>query len=174
MNILIINGSAKKGGECEKLIEIFNEGVGAPVVSAFFEDISPCVDCGGCAGTGECVIKDGMTEVYGKIKEADIIVLASPVYFSSLTGIMMNFLSRLQVFYLNGDIIKKEKKGILLLTGGGSTGIGDIPERQAKIALTAVKGRLVETIAFTEADRRSVSDSEEIRKRVSDIKKKYL
>ncbi|MCD8089672.1 MAG: NAD(P)H-dependent oxidoreductase [Clostridiales bacterium] len=174
MNILIVNGSAKRGGECEKLIDIFNEGTGASVISVFFENISPCVDCGCCEKTGECVIKDDMTKYYSALRDADLIVLASPIYFSSLTGIMMNFLSRLQVFYLNGDIIKNEKKALLLLTGGGSTKKLDIAERQAKIALTAVKGRLIETIAFTETDKMSVADSEEVREKIRSFKEKYL
>ncbi|MCD8159002.1 MAG: flavodoxin family protein [Clostridiales bacterium] len=121
MNIIIINGSVKKGGECKKLIEMFNEGVDAKIIPVFAENISPCTECSFCSKTGECVIKDNMRKYYSDIIDADLIVLASPVYFSSLTGVMLNFLSRFQVFFLNGDIIKKKKRAVLLLTGGGAT-----------------------------------------------------
>ncbi|MCD7777720.1 MAG: NAD(P)H-dependent oxidoreductase, partial [Clostridiales bacterium] len=123
--------------------------------------------------TGECVIKDNMRKYYSDIIDADLIVLASPVYFSSLTGVMLNFLSRFQVFFLNRDIIKKKKKAVLLLTGGGATKKLDIIERQTKIALTTIKGELEETAAFMETDKKSVTDSEEIKIRLKEIKQKY-
>ncbi|MCD7904519.1 MAG: flavodoxin family protein [Clostridiales bacterium] len=174
MNIIIVNGSPKRGGQCEKLIKMFNEGINAEIIDVFFENISPCTDCGGCRDSGKCVIEDDMTKHYGEIAEMDIIVFASPLYFSSLTGIMMNFLSRFQVFFYNGELIKKEKRAILLLTGGGTTKKTDISERQLKIALTAIKGKLMDTIAFTETDRKSVEESQGTKEKIDRVKAKLI
>lgn len=65
-----------------------------------------------------------MQEVYKYIIECDNIVIASPIYFSELSGSLLNILSRLQLFCAarikrQEYIIKKSKKGAIILCGGG-------------------------------------------------------
>lgn len=70
----------------------------------------------------ECVIKDGMQDIYQKLEEADNIVLASPMYFHSITGRMKALIDRFQVYWaghVRQDMPKKMlRKGAILMVGG--------------------------------------------------------
>lgn len=126
MKTLIFNGSPRKEGDTAGLIRLVTQNLlgDYKVVSAYDCDIRPCVDCRFCWSNDGCSIKDGMQEVYGYIKECDNILIASPIYFSELTGALLNVGSRLQTYFCAGFFRKerpvaKEKKGAVILTGGG-------------------------------------------------------
>ena len=87
--------------------------------------IAACVDCRACWKKPGCAIKDGMQEIYEKIENADVIVIASPVYYSLLTGSLLSMLSRLQCVYANRRFLgmrmfERQKVGAVLLVGGGN------------------------------------------------------
>lgn len=88
-------------------------------------DIRPCRNCGGCEDTGVCVTKDGMTEIYESIREADRIVLASPIFFFGLSSQAKIMIDRCQAFWCEKYLLKRQipggvhgRKGLLLLVGG--------------------------------------------------------
>jgi len=99
--ILGINGSARKNGNTAKLLKkvlSYAKGLGAKTEAMHLIDkeIKPCLSClaeGKC--TYPCQIKDDMEEVFKRLKEADCIILGSPTYWYSLSGLMKNFLDRL-------------------------------------------------------------------------------
>jgi len=62
------------------------EGAQVELWSIVGKDVKACDHCGGCYKTGECHIEDDMQELYPKIKEADGIILGSPVYFWSVSA----------------------------------------------------------------------------------------
>lgn len=128
MKTVIINGSPHKNGETVKMINFIEERLVGDIIrlDAYFESISPCRDCGFCHKESRCVIDDKMTEMYSHIRDCDRLILASPLYFSQLTGVMLGVLSRLQLFSAQRYIKRtapsiKQKKGLALLNGGGST-----------------------------------------------------
>lgn len=88
--VLILSGSPRKGGNSDILCDQFAKGAteaGNQVEKIRVADqkIAPCHACYYCRGhKGECVIKDDMAEVLQKMIDADVIVLASPVYFYSI------------------------------------------------------------------------------------------
>ncbi len=88
-------------------------------------DIRPCQNCGGCEETGICVMKDGMADIYESIREADRIVLASPVFFFGLAAQAKIMIDRCQAFWCGKYLLKRGipagpygRKGLLLLVGG--------------------------------------------------------
>ena len=94
------------------------------VVDAYRSNISPCLDCRYCWKQPGCAIDDEMQEVYRYIEECDNIVIASPIYFSELTGKILDVASRLQTYFCAGYFRKEElnikpKKGAVILVGGG-------------------------------------------------------
>lgn len=99
--ILGINGSARKNGNTAKLLKkvlSFAKELGAKTEIMYLidKDIKPCISClaaGKC--TYPCRIKDDMQEIFEKIKKVDCIILGSPTYWYSLSGLMKNFLDRL-------------------------------------------------------------------------------
>ena len=124
MKTLIINGSPKKNGDIAALLAAFRTHLSGEVKEVSCHDpISPCLDCRCCWEKSGCAVRDGMQEIYAYLEECDNIVLASPVWFSSLSGPMLNIASRFQTIYA-GKYIRKDRKpgkirnGVLILAGG--------------------------------------------------------
>ena len=91
MKLLGIVCSPRSGGNTEILVRTAlesaeKEGARVELWSIVGKDVNPCDHCGSCYKTGECHIKDDMQELYPKIKEADGIILGSPVYFWSVSA----------------------------------------------------------------------------------------
>jgi hypothetical protein len=91
VKVLGIYGSPRKGGNTDLMLDRILEGAreaGAEVESIYVRQlkISGCLECGSCDDTGECVIEDDMQTVYPLFQEADVIFLASPNFFYSVTG----------------------------------------------------------------------------------------
>jgi multimeric flavodoxin WrbA len=91
MKLLVLLGSPRKGGNSETLARQVAGAVeqsGGTVEYKRLNELSirPCQGCGGCEKTGDCVIKDDMTEIYQAVDEADRILLVSPVYFYALSA----------------------------------------------------------------------------------------
>lgn len=102
VNVVIINGSARmEKGFTAMLVAPFLEGMkeaGAQVELFYAKqlNVSPCTGEFHCwyEKPGECCLRDSMQRVYPKLREADILVLATPVYIP-LPGEMQNFINRL-------------------------------------------------------------------------------
>lgn len=76
-------------------IKDINEDIESNIYTPF--DIKNCVGCASCFSTGRCILdkEDNMSIIINKIKEADIIILGSPVYLHNVSGGMKNFIDRL-------------------------------------------------------------------------------
>lgn len=126
MKTLIFNGSPRKNGDTVSLINHLTKQLPGEykIIDAYRADISPCLDCRYCKTQSGCAIKDEMQEVYEYLKDCDNVLIASPVYFSELTGPMLSVGSRLQTYFCGRFFRKEEsgltqKKGAVLLVGGG-------------------------------------------------------
>lgn len=98
-NVLIISASPRKNGNSNMLCDRFAQGAeesGHNVEKVFVagKNIGYCRGCGVCNNTHKCVQKDDMTEILDKMVAADVIVLATPVYFYSMDGQMKTFIDR--------------------------------------------------------------------------------
>jgi len=91
-SILIFKGSPRKNGNSSYLAERTAAGArdaGATVETVFLHDldIRPCDACDSCAETeGVCIIKDDMQTIYPKLLQADAIVMASPIYWFTISA----------------------------------------------------------------------------------------
>lgn len=99
-NILILSGSPRRGGNSDILCDRFMEGAqeaGHRVEKVFLRDrdIKYCTGCEAChQNSGVCVQKDGMAELLEKMIAADVIVMATPVYFYTMDAQMKTFIDR--------------------------------------------------------------------------------
>lgn len=139
MKTLILNGSPRRNGDTVSLIKKLTEQLNGEykIVNAYYSDISACVDCRYCWNNDGCSINDEMTEVYDYIADCDNVVIASPIYFSQLTGKLLDVCSRFQTYFAakhfrNQTPIIKPKKGAVILVGGGDGN----PEDAYKTACT--------------------------------------
>ena len=126
MKTLILNGSPRMKGETMKLIDAFTQEMDQEeirIVHAYTAGIRPCIDCRWCFENKGCAIQDGMQEIYDYLEECDHIVIASPVYFEELTGMLLALLSRLQTYfsakYMRREtILPRKKTGAVFLCAG--------------------------------------------------------
>lgn len=98
-NILILSGSYRKGGNSDTLADEFAKGAveaGHKVEKININDkhIEFCRGCGVCNNTHRCVLKDDMVEILEKMVKADVIVMATPVYFYTMNGQMKTLIDR--------------------------------------------------------------------------------
>lgn len=129
MKTLIINGSPRKDGNTMTLVNEMIKYLKGEVriVNTYYENITSCIDCRHCWSNKECCINDGMQEVYRLLNEVDNIIIASPLYFSELTGELLSFASRLQLLFVSrcirkdSDFKQKKKNGVLVISAGGDT-----------------------------------------------------
>ena len=99
MKVIAFNGSPKAIGNTYVSInavaeELKKEGIDVEIINVGNKNITGCKACGGCSKTGKCVINDGVNEMIEKMKDADGIILGSPVYYAGLNGTMKAFLDR--------------------------------------------------------------------------------
>lgn len=103
MKVLAINGSARKDGNTAILInavfgELSKAGIETEMVQLSGKIIEPCKACWACGGRKNCVHKkDLFQEIFGKITQADGIILGSPVYTANVSANMQAFLERASV-----------------------------------------------------------------------------
>lgn len=110
MKVIGMNGSPRKTWNTGTLLSKALEGAasqGAETELFHLYDLNfrGCISCFACKtrdgeSYGKCAVKDDLTPVYGMIKEADAIILGSPIYFGDVTGEMRSFMERLLFPYL--------------------------------------------------------------------------
>ncbi|MCL0051181.1 flavodoxin family protein [Thermodesulfovibrionales bacterium] len=167
MKILAFQGSPRIEGNTDILLgEILNSiGKSGHEIQLFrlnLMDIKPCQNCSGCNKTGRCIINDAMTGIYDAIREADRIILASPIFFFGLTAQTKAMIDRCQSFWYEKYILKRPipaghngRKGLLLLAGGMKKGIGrQSAEATAKAFFRTISIPEHKTLSFMEIDAR--------------------
>lgn len=126
--IMVLNGSPRKKGNTAALIQAFSEGARSAghQVTEFFLDGMNIHGCKGCFGGGKdpehpCVQRDGMEEIYPVYREADIVVLASPLYYWTISGQLKCTFDRLfAVAECTPDLKNPKKDCVLLMAAEGS------------------------------------------------------
>ena len=123
MNILILLGSPRKGGNTDLLIEAFVKGASpqhhVEVVSVHDYKVNPCMGCNACFKNkaNACVQNDDMSLIYEKMSQADMLVIASPVYFYGLSAQLKAVIDR---FHNPIRDTFRLKKMALLLVGAAT------------------------------------------------------
>ncbi|MFH1248681.1 MAG: NAD(P)H-dependent oxidoreductase [archaeon] len=99
MKVLAIVSTARKDGLLSEITK--NLLIGArdaenstELLNLYDYRIGYCKGCWTCSKTGKCVIKDDFQQIFSKLEKSDVIILASPVYFSNVSGVMKNFFDR--------------------------------------------------------------------------------
>ena len=128
MKIVGICGSPREGASefllKKALSELEREDKFETVfISVRDKAISPCTHCNDCVETkGKCSINDDMEEIYKALKEADGIILASPVHFGSISAQLKAVIDRCQAMIMEDLDIFKNKVGISIVVGGDRSG----------------------------------------------------
>jgi Multimeric flavodoxin WrbA len=97
--IVFINGSAKRGGATDEIVDLIIKHLDKSVfecrtINLSEYDINYCKGCRVCHETAECVLSDDMTEILSCMDASDIAVMISPSYWADITGQMKVFIDR--------------------------------------------------------------------------------
>jgi multimeric flavodoxin WrbA len=97
--VIGISGSPKKNGLTDLLLDASLAGArsaGASAEKLILNDLRfrPCQSCSGCLSGGGCVQSDDMTRVYRKLSAADALIIASPIYFGTVTAQLKAMIDR--------------------------------------------------------------------------------
>ncbi len=125
MKTLVLFGSARENGVTKQMVNLLLENLEgeSEVIDSYRTKYAPCKDCRYCWHKRGCSIKDGIEEVYAKIDACDVLVLASPMYFHTVTGPLKTLLDRLQVYWashVRKDYSEKILRNAVFLTVGGA------------------------------------------------------
>jgi multimeric flavodoxin WrbA len=102
MRIIVLHGSARRGGDTDTLAEHFLSGLeksGPSEVTHFVPidmEIAHCRACMSCAGGNDCVIDDDMQAVYPAFLQANVVVLATPMFWGYMTSQLKTLFDRLE------------------------------------------------------------------------------
>ena len=132
--IVILNGSPRKNGNTSALVKAFAKGAESAgnTVTEFFLDRMDIHGCKGCFGGHSnrecpCVQKDDMAQIYPAVKECDVVVLASPLYYWNMSGQLRTAVDRL--FALeegDGNLLRDHDRSCALLMAAEGHGFDDI------------------------------------------------
>lgn len=134
MNILVVSGSPRKGGNTEIMAEAFAKGARESGNEVTIKTLStlkvgPCVACSYCfTSGGECSQKDDMKEILEALDKADMLVFASPIYWFDITGQLKCVIDRM---YARGKV-GFHHKYVGLLLNSGADGVYDAAIAQYK------------------------------------------
>ncbi|MCL2556280.1 MAG: flavodoxin family protein [Firmicutes bacterium] len=141
--ILVISSSPRRGGNSETLCEQFIKG--AKSVGHKCEKIALaqlhmefCTGCGLCTDPRKkCHIKDDIALIYRKLLNADVIVLATPVYLGSMCGQMKTFIDRLCAVYQH---INYRQFYFIVSMGADSKKSADLVLKEFRAAMACFEG----------------------------------
>ncbi len=124
MEVVGIVGSPRKHGNSELLVQSAldaaqADGAQTELLSFSGRNVQFCDGCYACEKTGECHIKDDLQEVYAKVREADGIIIGSPIYFHSVSGQTKVLMDRLHPLYVRRELVNKAAGAILVCSGTG-------------------------------------------------------
>lgn len=160
-NVLILFGSPHRDGytnaALRKVLGFISESVEVHQVSAYDLNLFPCVGCDTCAKEGQCIYnqQDDFEQLDHLIQEADIIILASPIYFNGLPSPLKTMIDRFQQYYVRRKFpVFYQKRGLLLLTCGSSdsTFAAESIKTAVEFAFRCVNTKLVGSILIKNTD----------------------
>lgn len=100
VKVILLNASPRANSNTQDVLEVCaeeieKEGVETEIVRLRGKTIQSCLGCSKCAGTGKCIINDGINEIADKLRDAEGFIPAAPVYFGTARGDMMAALQRI-------------------------------------------------------------------------------
>lgn len=118
MKILVIESSPHKQGSSNMLADKFMQGAKlagheVSVFDAAHANLHPCLGCNLCGMAGPCVLKDDMEALKNRIREADMLVFVTPLYYYGMTTQLKMVIDRFYSF--NNELTEMHKKAALIV-----------------------------------------------------------
>ena len=168
MNILVINGSPRTLGNCDRLVsallQSFSKEDRIKFYKPFDEDITPCNACGYCKAADGCSKKD-LEEFFALYAQSDVVIVACPVYNYSMPAPMKALFDRFQRYYeaheRGENPFTKPRTAVLIVTAGCDGRIGfEVIKKQVEGGLKNMNTRLTASALFSGTDDRQLSEAD--------------
>ena len=160
--ILGIAGSPRRSGNTDALLAAALEGAteaGArtDTIVAAAAGLGPCLGCNDCAASGECIRPDGWPDVFARIDQADGVIIASPVYFATVPGVLKVFYDRMQPYWARTHVLGRprppRRPGAVLLARAGGDPYGfDAAEATTRSVLAVLDVDVLDVLKVTGVD----------------------
>ena len=131
MKVIILNGSPKADGntatalhEAERILQ--QQSIETEWIHVGHRQIHGCIACNKCWDTGVCAFGDIVNEISEKMRDADGLLIGSPVYFASPNGTLISLLDRLFYSNLHTDWTMKVGASVSIARRGGATATMDV------------------------------------------------
>ena len=185
MKVLGIMGSPRMKGNTDLLLDEALKGAESQQaeVEKILVDklqIAPCKEYYGCLKDGKCVIKDDMDDIYDKLLAADAVIIASPMFFYTVSAQLMLLISRCQALWARKYVLKNldipEKRGAFIAVGATrGEKLFDGPKLTIKYFFQAINARYTDELLIRGVDKRgeikehptALSDAYELGKRLA-------
>lgn len=183
--VLIIHGSPRIHSNSTLLTEHILQGITSiqgdvevETISLREKHIQPCLACDGCQRKLGCVIKDDMQELYTSFDSADLLLVASPVYFNSVSAQLKALIDRTQAIWaskyvLHQPLINREKKrlGVFIATAGNPEGVAEFTPsaRVMELFFKAVNTVYHGNFFVTNTDKAPVQSRPELLSKASEL-----
>ena len=127
MKVLGINGSHRAGKGTSALLQAALDaaaeaGASTELVELAALDIQFCIGCNACLARTSCTLSDDMNDLYEKLRDADVVFLASPDYFGTVSARMKNFIDRTRPFHMVENVLVGKVGGALSTAGLNNCG----------------------------------------------------
>ncbi len=158
MNILLLNGSSKKNGITSKFSEqLQNKLENVDIINT--RDLANagfCNDCDYCKKHSKCFKNDDVSEILNKIIDADVLFVATPIYFETFPASLKLLVDRMQPLYYNVSSeaykIKEKKCYTILLAGRDRAGQFEHIRKMLNIIYRQLNGHKMGEILISNTD----------------------
>ncbi len=158
MQVLGVCGSPRRGGNTELLLKELLRGskdAGAQTEEILLRDlkVTPCLEIYACKKDGQCPIPDDMQPLYVKLTEVDALVLASPIFFYTVSAHTKAFIDRCQAMWARKYLLKLPiAPGKLAVGGTKGTKLFDGALLTVKYFLDALDMTLYRSLLYPSID----------------------
>ena len=175
-----ISGSPRRGGNVEILLDktlLGARDAGAKVEKIILNNLKfrPCQECGGCYKTGICILRDDFRQTYDKIDKADVLIIASPIFFTSISAQTKMMIDRLQSRWVSTNLLSKPhsdsiKKGAFIsVCAAQRLDFFDCAKKIIKAAFTTIGAEYSEELFL-----KGIESKGQVKRAKGALKKAYI
>jgi multimeric flavodoxin WrbA len=158
MRAIGVNGSPRKKWNTATLLEkalqgAASQGAETEIFHLYDLNYKGCISCFACKtkggkSYGRCAVNDDLTPVLRKVDEVDVIILASPIYFATVTGEMRSFMERLLFPYMTytdppASLFSKKIRTGFIYTLGASEEMAKVRGFDVQIAANTMPLKMI-------------------------------
>lgn len=161
--VLGIAGSPRRFGNSDRLLEAAlagarEAGAETRTLVAAEAGIRHCLGCNACSIDGECIQHDGGPALYQAIDAADAIIVATPVYFAGVPGVLKALIDRMQPYWARTYVLRRprpaRRPGAILIARGGGDPYGfEHAEASVRSAFAVLDIDVLDVLVAAEVDR---------------------